>query len=366
MNKKQTDVLLIGPLPDPITGASLGNKIVVDNLGNSGDYKMDSINMSYNKFDENIGVFSWSKLLFYLKFNFLAYKIFKSDKIYMVPGQTFLGISKYTIFIFLSKLLGKELIVHIHGNFVGRQYKLLKGFKKKYFKALLSKSNKGIVSSESLTHNMDSFIDNDKIHVLYNFLEDYLFLDQEQVEQKLQEKSLRIVYLSNLMEEKGIFDLLEALTLLEKNGIEYKAKIAGNIDERHRTRIESYFNKLRNAEYCGIVSGQSKKELFAWANVFVLPTFYTMEAQPFAIIEAMGTGSLIITTRHAGIPDIFEDKINGFYVDKQSASSIFDKLVKVKENPEDSTNIRRHNIEYAQSKYSVQNYIDNLTQILEA
>lgn len=366
MTKRKTRVLLIGPLPDPITGASLGNKIIVDNLGASGKYEVDSINMSYNKFDENIGVFSWDKLFFYLKFNFLAYKLFKADKIYLVPGQTFFGVTKYTIFILLGKILGKEQTVHIHGNFVGRQYEILKGFRKRYFKALLSKSDKGIVSSESLTHNMNAFINPKDIYILYNFLEDYLFLSKEQVEQKIKNNSLRIVYLSNLMEEKGIFDLLKALVLLEKKGIEYKAKIAGNIDEKHRFRIEEYFNNLKHTEYCGIVSGKTKKDLFLWANVFVLPTFYTMEAQPFAILEAMGTGSLILTTEHAGIPDVFEDEINGFYVKKKSGQSIFEMLIKVKDNPENSKNIRMHNIDYAQSKYSVQNYIYNLSQILES
>mgnify|MGYP000702411530 FL=1 len=42
-----------------------------------------------------------------------------------------------------------------------------------------------------------------------------------------------------------------------------------------------------------------------------MPTRYPNEGQPISILEAMGNGMFIITTDHAGIPDIVEDGING-------------------------------------------------------
>ena len=104
--------------------------------------------------------------------------------------------------------------------------------------------------------------------------------------------SLRIFYLSNLMKEKGIFCLLNALKNLEKNNIIYKAKIAGNIDQKYSKEILNLFTELKNAEYIGVVNGDDKKNLLKWGNVFVLPTFYKMEGQPISILEAMATGNV--------------------------------------------------------------------------
>ena len=254
-------ILLIGPLPIPTTGVSLANKVVVDNLNSRDDFKIDVINTSYLKFDENLGVLSLSKLFFYLKLNFFTYKIFKSNIVYITPGQTFFGVIKYALFILLTKLLRKELVIHIHGNYVGTEYRLLKGVKKKAFKALLSKTTKGIVLSETLTGNMSPFIKNKQIHVLYNFVEDYLFVNEETIIKKIDSSKLRIIFLSNLMEEKGIFELLEALKILEDEGFDYEAKIAGNIDAMHKVKTEDYFRLLKNTEYCGVVSGDEKKAL---------------------------------------------------------------------------------------------------------
>ena len=147
MNK----ILLIGPFPNPTTGVSLANKIVYQGLNLVDDIKVDFINTSYYKFDENLGAFSLSKFFFNLKLALYSYKIFKSDIVYITPGQTFFGVLKYAVFIILTSLLNKQLITHIHGNYLGKEYQNLKGVKKKIFKNLLNKTSKGIVLSESLT-----------------------------------------------------------------------------------------------------------------------------------------------------------------------------------------------------------------------
>ncbi len=355
-------LLIIGPIPLPTTGVSLANKVVLENL-NKNDFKSETINTSYNKFDENLGVFSLSKFFFFLKLNLFAYKIFKSDIVYITPGQTFFGVIKYTLFIVISKISRKQLVIHIHGNYLGTEYKTLKGVKKIFFKYLLSKTSKGIVLSESLKDNMYPFIKNKDVYVLYNFVENYLFPTKEIIENKTDDSELKILFLSNLMEGKGIFEFLDAMQILEEKGIKYKAKIAGSIDKKNKEKIENYFKKLKYTAYCGVVHGEEKKNLLLWANVFTLPTYYNMEGQPISILEAMATGNIIITTKHAGIPDIFKDTINGFYVDKQNSESIADKLQYIVQNYETCNKIKQVNFLEAQKKYTVRNFIENITHI---
>jgi len=360
-------VLIIGPIPEPTTGVSLANKVVADNLVKQTNFTVETINTSYNKFDESLGKFSFSKLLFYLKLNFFAFKIFKADIIYITPGQTFFGVVKYALFILLTRLSGKELVTHIHGNYVGKEYSTLKGLKKRIFKGLLSKTTKGIVLSETLTGNMTPFIENDNIYVLYNFVEDYLFPSSDEVNEKATSfDKPKIVFLSNLMEEKGIFALLEALEILENEGFEYEAKIAGNIDAINKDRALKHFDRLKNTTYCGVVRGEEKRTLLLWANTFILPTWYTMEGQPISILEAMATANVVLTTNHAGIPDIFKPTINGFYVDKEDTLSIVKTIKEMSVNPEAFKKIQKHNFKEAKEKYRVKSFISNAVSIFKA
>lgn len=59
---------------------------------------------------------------------------------------------------------------------------------------------------------------------------------------------------------------------------------------------------------------------------FALPTRYPNEGQPISILEAMGNGMFIITTDHAGIPDIVEDGVNGIVMKKCDVKHIYGRL----------------------------------------
>ena len=355
-------IILIGPFPDPITGVSLANKVVKEILEESEGFKVDFINTSLPVFQDKVGSFSLRKLFFFLKINLKALRLFKNDIVYITPGQTFFGIAKYMLFILLSTLLNKELIIHVHGNFLGKQYDELKGFKKKFFYYLISKFTKGIVLSESLKNNLSPFLDTSKIFIVENFAEDFLFKDLK----KDINRNLQIVYLSNLMEEKGILYLLDALAVLEERNIIYKAKIAGNIDESLKEKIVTKINKLENTSYLGIVYKKEKKELLEWSNIFVLPTFYKMEGQPISILEALATKNVVIATNHAGIKDVITSNVNGYLVKPKSVESIVEPLLFLKENRDKIKEIAELNFEYFINNFTVQKFKNKIIKIINA
>ena len=360
MNSK-ISILLIGPFPEPLSGVSIANQVVNEVLSEDSQFEVDLINTSYSIFDEEIGKFSFKKAFFYLTLNLNIFKIFKHKIIYITPGQTFYGILKYGFFIILGSVFRKELIIHVHGNYLGKEYQSLKGFKRVLFYFLVSRFTKGIVLSNSLKHNLTPFLEDKNIFSLPNFAQDYLYKEDK----KFVKDELRIFYLSNLMKEKGIFCLLNALKNLEKNNIIYKAKIAGNIDQKYSKEILNLFTELKNAEYIGVVNGDDKKNLLEWGNVFVLPTFYKMEGQPISILEAMATKNLVVTTNHAGIPDIFKDKVNGYLVKKNSIKSIQDILTYIATNKSEIEKIATYNKEYFLDNFTVNAFKKNLIKIIK-
>lgn len=361
MMKKDIKILIIGPFPNPITGVSLANKKVKEILEKNIKYNVSYINSSYPEFDERIGEFSFKKIIFFLKLNTKVFKLFFFDKIYITPGQTFFGISKYSLFILISSILRKELIIHVHGNHLGTEYNSLRGVKKTFIKFIISKFNKGIVLSESLKKNLTPFLDEKEIFVLPNFAEEDFYIDEVDVNFN----ELRIIYLSNLMEEKGIIYLLDSLLELTNMNIKFKAKIAGNIDENLKENILKKFDKLTNVDYLDVVTGVEKKNLLEWGNVFVLPTYYKMEGQPISILEAMASKNVILTTKHAGIPDVVTNGINGYFVDKKSASSITEKLVYLSGDKNIILDIANRNKKYFLENYSITIFEEKILKILK-
>jgi glycosyltransferase involved in cell wall biosynthesis len=256
-------ILIIGPFPEPTTGLSLSNEVVYKGLLNRANIKVSKINMSLQNFEESVGAFSLKKAIFFLRISLKAYQVFKNDIIYITIGQSFFGVLKYVLFIYLSKMARKQIIIHLHGNTLINTYNQSRPLKKKILRSILSKTSKAIVLSESLKANFRPFIQAEKIYVLNNFVEQYLFLKEQERQEKTYNK-LKIVYLSNLMTEKGIFYFLDALEMLNQRGVNFEARCAGNIDFTLKSQILDNFEKIKNATYLGVVKENEKRELLKW------------------------------------------------------------------------------------------------------
>lgn len=97
--------------------------------------------------------------------------------------------------------------------------------------------------------------------------------------------------------------------------------------------------------------------------IFALPTRYPNEGQPISILEAMGNGMFIITTDHAGIPDVVDNNINGLVLNSQllSVEQCFNNLLK-KSQVELEVTIKE-NRKKVLTKYNQKTYIENIKKL---
>lgn len=117
---------------------------------------------------------------------------------------------------------------------------------------------------------------------------------------------------------KEVLELAAKVQTEQKNTLHFH--FAGKFfEEKERMYFENFITKhqLENTiTYHGIVSGKKKNDLLNLCNIFILLTRYPNEGQPISILEAMGNAMAIITTNHAGIPDIATNKEHGLVIDK--------------------------------------------------
>ncbi|WP_445456278.1 glycosyltransferase family 4 protein [Flavobacterium sp. HNIBRBA15423] len=349
--------LIIGQFPYPIKGISLSNITLYKGLIKSG-FKVDYINTESNndRIGTDFGSFSFAKLSF-IKHYFLSYKIIFYQNIYITIGITFFGVLKYAPFIILSWLFDKNLIVHLHSNYLITEYQNLSGIKKNIFTFLLKKFDKGIVLSESLRPNLQPFIDNKDIISIPNFVQDELLKEIKIVKDY---SEIKLFFLSNLLEEKGINILLNALERLQKENIFFKVKIAGSMVPSNPLLD---FEKVKDVEYLGVVEGIEKQNLLLWGNVFCLPTFFSMEGQPISIIEAMAFDNFIVTTKHAGIPDICSEE-NAMFCDKNSEEDLYEKLKFLYNNWINYIDLAKNNGVYARKEFTEVKFVKRIIRLL--
>jgi glycosyltransferase involved in cell wall biosynthesis len=86
-------------------------------------------------------------------------------------------------------------------------------------------------------------------------------------------------------------------------------------------------------EFAGVVSGEAKRRVLAEADVFVLPTRYPPEGQPFAILEAMAAGLPVVSTPRGAIPDMVEDGVTGLLLPEGDEAALAEALRRLVASP---------------------------------
>jgi glycosyltransferase involved in cell wall biosynthesis len=154
-------------------------------------------------------------------------------------------------------------------------------------------------------------------------------LIQKKLTVKIEPKITTILFLSNLIESKGVFVLLEACVHLKKKQIPFRCIFVGGEGDIPASQFQervSQLNLREEVEYQGKKYGLEKETAFAEADIFVFPTFYHNECFPLVILEAMQYALPVIATFEGAIPELIVDGINGFLVPQQNVESLVDKL----------------------------------------
>ena len=102
-----------------------------------------------------------------------------------------------------------------------------------------------------------------------------------------------------------------------------------------RQSVLSYL-KPRQIEYLGSVSGRTKKRLFAQARAFLNPID---RDEPFglSVVDALASGTPVVTYRRGAMPEIIKHGYNGFIADNYQEFKRYVKRVD-EINPEDCRN----------------------------
>lgn len=360
-------ILMIGPFPGVLNGQTIANQTVYEGLKE--EYEIDRIDtLKETKFTDKAdqGKFIFSKFfkIFIQLFKEIK-QIFtgKYDVVYMTSGQSFLGFMRFAPYMLICILKNIPYYNHIHGGYFRKMYDAQGKLKKKLLNYFIKKASGMIVLGNSLRSMFEGIIPEDKIFVCENGVQDEVVATEEEIAEKIErykkDTKKKVLYLSNLMVEKGILDLLKASESFIDDEIEFN--LAGAIEPSIKDTIEDYLKKYPNKiKYHGIVRGEQKKKLLLDNYIFILPTYYSNEGQPISILEAYVTGCAVITDESVGgIRDIFSDEING----KTSKSKDIKELIKSIQNLKEIEKIE-NNFNYAKIKFLRFNFFKRLEKII--
>lgn len=298
-----------------------------------------------------------------------------ADLFYFTISQSIGGNVRDLIILSLIKYKKKRCIIHLHGGYFRRLLDNdMRAWQRNLNYKILSDIDGAVVLGKSLKYIFEGIIPDRKIHIVPNCIDDEFLMSDAEFESKMRlvkEKPIKhILYLSNFIPSKGYPLVLELARLEKKRCNEGGNKslhfeFAGKFFEK--SEEEKFFKYIEENElqeyitYHGIVSGDRKCDLLKKSDIFILLTRYKIEGQPISILEAMGNGMVIVTTDHAGIPDIAVDGINGIVADENDINNLYKKIIEYTDY-EKTGRKNRYDVIHS---YRQKKYIDNMYKVFE-
>ena len=328
-------VLFILHFPPPVNGASMVGEYIKNSEVIDETFEADFVNLTASFSLKNIGKGGFGKILTILKILkkvFLTLKSKDYDLCYMTLTAKGAGFYKDFLIVVLLKMFRKKIVFHFHNKGV------LKSSVNKLNNFLYSytfKNTNSIVLSASLSYDIEKYVHINKIHICANGIPKIEENLTSNITATNNKDICRFLFLSNMMEEKGVMILLEALGQLKNRKVKFECHFIGawsDISEiDFNTIVEEY--KLSNyVSAHGKKYGDEKNQYFLNSDVFVFPTFYHNECFPLVLLEAMQYSLPIISTPEGGIVDLVSNGETGVLVEQKNVKELTDQLELMSEN----------------------------------
>lgn len=357
-------ILLILHLPPPVHGSSMMGKYIKDSVVINNTFDTKFINLSTSKTVDEIGkrpllkISRYSKILVSLIRNLI---VFKPSTVYFAMTARGIGFYKDFPLAILTKLFRKNLVLHFHNKGVASSQN--KAVDHLLYK-LIFKNTKVILLSERLYDDVKKYVKKKDLFYCPNGIPVVDYVDSSKPKNDVPQ----ILFLSNLIKNKGVFILLEALKLLKKRGIHFYCNLVGGEGDITNHNLLDKVNKLGltgAVKYHGKKYNINKFLLFNQADIFVFPTFYHNETFGLVNLEAMMFGLPVISTNEGGIPDIVKHNETGFIVEKQNPKQLAEKIEWLINNPKLAEKMGKEGQNQFYKKYTLERFETRLAGILK-
>lgn len=261
----------------------------------------------------------------------LAAKIhgYQPDIVHLNPSMDFKGFFRDAVYLFVSKLLGKKVVLQLHAGLTPQVF-----FNKSSWlywprKTVLQAADVVILLTRLEFEHAKGFCNYNAVKVVPNAVDVDAF-NGISAKKGFDSSKITLAYIGRLVEAKGVKEVIEALATLKQQGyVNLQFKIAGSGPyEENLKRLADELSVNDSTVFMGPIFGDKKMQFWADADILAFPTYFD-EGLPYTILEALASGTPVITTRVGGIPEVIEEGRQGIFVEPKNPEAIVNAVKKM-------------------------------------
>ncbi|MEI6680034.1 MAG: glycosyltransferase family 4 protein [Mariniphaga sp.] len=327
-------ILFILHIPPPIHGAAMVGQAIKESREINTAFDGRYINLSLSDRVDTIGKNGFAKVWRYISLLgqvIRQFITFKPDLCYLTIQIYRIGFYKDLPMVILAKLFGVKVVYHLHNKGVSKwQHRFIDNL----LYRMVFKNAEVILLSKNLYPDIQKYVPEERVHICANGVgakdnSQWSMVNEKRKGRKgeRESKTVEILFLSNLIESKGVLVLLEACPLLKNKGLGFHCTFVGGEGDISEQLLHSKIEQLNiqhYVTYAGLKYSEEKEQLLADADIFVLPTYN--DCFPLVLLEAMQHALPIVSTFEGAISEMVINDVTGFLVPQKEAKPLADKL----------------------------------------
>ncbi len=312
MNKKNK-ILIVGPDLSLPSGVAHHVKTLISSPL-SDNFKLDYFRVGMGLNDNPITLFFRFILT---PFRFL-WKIWKfwPDVVHLNPSFDSKSLLRELNLIILSKLHRRSTLVQFHGGNLSNFEK--NGHIPTYVKIFFKLATHFVLLTHIQKQPLLKYCDVSKMSIIPNMIDTRIFLKKN----PKQNARYKILYMSKIESQKGLFDVLESIKLVLNKFSNAKFLFAGDGPDKEKAKLLCSETGIKDSvKFLGYLKDQKKINFLCNGDIFLFPSHY-QEGMPYALLEAMAAGLPVIASSTGGVTEIIEQNKNGFLIQPQEPNKL--------------------------------------------
>lgn len=186
-----------------------------------------------------------------------------------------------------------------------------------------------IFNSQTTRNVVNELMDHDKPFVVAYPPTDRFgdAVDESTIKERIKEKELRILFLGNLIERKGLYTLLEAVRSLPHSN--FQLDVIGSLtsEPKYVKQIQEFITKNHLSSFIflhGSLNNQPLIDKLKSTHILVVPSSY--EGFGIVYLEGMCFGLPAIGTTAGAAGEIIEDGVTGYLIQPGDAQGLANRL----------------------------------------
>lgn len=366
---------ILGKVPPPYMGPAIATKIILESEL-SQVYDLIHVNTAADKSLDAIGKVSSSKLFTYVSvYASLLQKIItnRPDLVLIPISQTTLGFVKDSIFVLICSLFSDKVLLQLRGSGFRSWVEQASKPTRAYVTSVLSRADGVIVLGSNLRYLFENFFPAERIFVARNGANYDVKAFRDTSTESLSdsqagvEAPVNLLYLANLQPTKGIQDIIDAVSLLQKKGVQgFQLDVVG----KWRDEVtQAYCEKVVQEEGLPVVFhgpkyNADKFHFFARADIFLF-TPRAPEGHPWVMVESLAFSLPVIATDQGAIIESVIDGENGFVVKSNNPADIAEKLQRLIEDPSLRENMSKKSRQHYENHFTEERMVEGLSRTFD-